>query len=204
MARAMDVEYRRALAERAAAVLQAEGLDVSNAALAARLELKRPTLLYYFPTKAAIIEEAFSAMFAEQVAFVLERMAAHEHPLDKLDAQIRAVHAFHHGREDRVVFLTQAIASLGMKTAERFVELGNQAFEAHRQQLKVELREAILEGRMKACDVDALIRLVRSTVDGLMVQRFMTGCDLQPVHDFFTAHVLDPLRSAPSDREDNR
>jgi len=199
MARTADPQRRRALAERALAVLQAEGLDLPNATLAERLELKRPTLLYYFPTKAAIFEEIFAAMFTEQVAFVLARMAEHPHPLDKLDAQIRAVHAFHHGREDRVVFLTQAIASLGGEAARRFAELGNQAFEAHRQALKVSLREAILDGRMQDCDVEALIRLVRSTVDGLMVQRFMTGCDLAPVHDFFKSTVLDPLKTEPGE-----
>lgn len=201
MARTADPDRRRDLAERAIAVLQTEGLDVSNATLASRLEIKRPTLLYYFPNKAQILEEAFTAMFAEQVAYVVERMAAADHPLDKLDAQIRAVHAFHHGREDRVVFLTQAIASLGLARTQQFVELGNQAFEAHRQALKVSLREAIVDGTMHPCDVDSLIRLVRSTVDGLMIQRFMTGCALAPVHDFFKQTVLDPLRRAPSEDE---
>lgn len=202
MARTVDTERRRALAEQALKVLQAEGLDLPNTTLAARLEIKRPTLLYYFPSKAAIFEEVFAAMFTEQVAFVLARIAEQDHPLDKLDAQIRAVHAFHHGREDRVVFLTQAIASLGGDAARRFADLADQFFEAHRQALKVSLREAILDGRMQDCDVDALIRLVRSTVDGLMVQRFMTGCDLRPVHDFFKSTVLDPLKREPGAQGD--
>jgi len=199
MARVMDNARRQDLAEQAVAVLQQEGLDLPNATLAERLELKRPTLLYYFPNKASILESALQAMFTEQVAFVIARMSEHEHPLDQLDAQIRAVHAFHHGREGRVVFLTQAIASLGMNTAERFLVMGDQAFEAQRNLMKVRLREAIDEGRMQPCDVDALVRLVRSTVDGLMVQRFMTGCALQPVHDFFKSQVLDPLRRQPGE-----
>lgn len=198
MARVMDNARRQDLAEQAVAVLQQEGLDLPNATLAERLALKRPTLLYYFPNKASILESALQAMFTEQVAFVIARMSEHEHPLDQLDAQIRAVHAFHHGREGRVVFLTQAIASLGMNTAERFLVMGDQAFEAQRNLMKVRLREAIDDGRMHPCDVDALVRLVRSTVDGLMVQRFMTGCALQPVHDFFKSQVLDPLRRQPS------
>lgn len=203
MARVMDNARRQALAAQAVAVLQEEGLDLPNATLAERLQLKRPTLLYYFPNKASILESALEAMFTEQVAFVMAQMAQHEHPLDQLDAQIRAVHAFHHGREGRVVFLTQAIASLGMQTAERFLVMGDLAFEAQRNRMKVLLREAIDAGRMWPCDVDALVRLVRSTVDGLMVQRFMTGCELQPVHDFFKSHVLDPLRRVPSQGDDS-
>lgn len=201
MARPVDNERRRALAARAAAVLQKEGLNLSNAQLAERLELKRPTLLYYFPTKAAILESALEGLLAEQVGFVVERMEAHEHPLDQLGAQVRAVHAFHHDREGRMVFLTQAIASLGMDTAERFIRIGDQAFEAHRQLMKARLQAAMDEGRMHECDVDSLVRLVRSTVDGLMVQRFMTGCALEPVHDFFERHVLGPLKRDPGEQE---
>ncbi len=197
----MDSARRTALAQQAVAVLQTHGLNLSNAALAQQLQIKRPTLLYYFPTKASILEAAWQEMFTDQVAFVLQRMAAHQHPLDQLDAQLRAVHDFHHGREGRVVFLTQSIATLGMPTAERFIRLGDQAFEAQRNLMKVRLQEAIDAGQMHPCDVDALVRLVRSTVDGLLVQRFMTGCALEPVHDFFKRHVLDPLRrpAAPGD-----
>lgn len=196
MARIMDSARRQDLAHQAVAILQARGLNLSNAALAEQLEIKRPTLLYYFPTKASILEVAWQEMFTEQVAFVLQRMAEHRHPLDQLDAQLRAVHAFHHGREGRVVFLTQSIAALGMPTAERFIRLGDQAFEAQRNLMKVRLQEAIDAGQMRPCDIDALIRLVRSSVDGLLVQRFMTGCALEPVHDFFKQYVLDPLRLA--------
>ena len=194
MARPIDNEKRRELARRAVAVLQAEGLDLSFAALAERLELKRPTLLYYFPTKASIIEAALEELLLAQAAFVIPRMEAEAHPLDQLLAQLVSVHAFHQGREDRVVFLSQAVASLGMAGAQRIIDIGNQVFEAQRQVMKGRLQAAIAEGRMHPCDVDALMALLRSTVDGMMVQRFMTGCDVAPVHRFFKERVLDPLR----------
>lgn len=197
MARPIDNERRRALARQAVAVLQAEGLDLSFAALAERLELKRPTLLYYFPTKASIVEAALEELLMAQAAFVIPRMEAEDHPLDQLMAQLQAVHAFHQGREDRVVFLSQAVASLGLAGAAPIIEIGNQVFEAQRQLMKGRLRAAIEAGRMAACDVDALMALVRSTIDGMMVQRFMTGCDVAPVHRFFEEHVLDPLRRGP-------
>ncbi|MCB9648625.1 MAG: TetR family transcriptional regulator [Deltaproteobacteria bacterium] len=201
MARPIDNEKRRELARRAVAVLQAEGLDLSFAALAERLELKRPTLLYYFPTKASIIEAALEELLLAQAAFVIPRMEAEAHPLDQLLAQLVSVHAFHQGREDRVVFLSQAVASLGMAGAQRIIDIGNQVFEAQRQVMKGRLQTAIAEGRMHPCDVDALMALLRSTVDGMMVQRFMTGCDVAPVHRFFKERVLDPLRRAPDAEE---
>lgn len=201
MARPIDNEKRRELARRAVAVLQAEGLDLSFAALAERLELKRPTLLYYFPTKASIIEAALEELLLAQAAFVIPRMEAEAHPLDQLLAQLVSVHAFHQGREDRVVFLSQAVASLGMAGAHRIIDIGNQVFEAQRQVMKGRLQAAIAEGRMHPCDVDALMALLRSTVDGMMVQRFMTGCDVAPVHRFFKERVLDPLRRGPDAEE---
>lgn len=201
MARPIDNEKRRELARRAVAVLQAEGLDLSFAALAERLELKRPTLLYYFPTKASIIEAALEELLLAQAAFVIPRMEAEAQPLDQLLAQLVSVHAFHQGREDRVVFLSQAVASLGMAGAQRIIDIGNQVFEAQRQVMKGRLQTAIAEGRMHPCDVDALMALLRSTVDGMMVQRFMTGCDVAPVHRFFKERVLDPLRRAPDAEE---
>ena len=195
MARPIDNDKRRALALEAVTVLEKDGLDLSNAALAARLGLKRPTLLYYFPAKASILEAALEALLTEQAGFVFARVqAAGDHPLDQLAAWLEGVHAFHHGREGRIVFLTQAIASLGVDASARFVEIGDQAFALQRTYIRGQLDAAIAAGRMRACDTDALVRLVRSTVDGLLIQRFMTGCALEPVHTFFRAHVLDPLR----------
>lgn len=199
MARPVDTEKRAELAAKAILVLKKEGLQISTAALAERLEVKRPTLLYYFPTKASIIETALVDMFIEQVQYVVSAADQYEHPLDQLHAHIMATHAFHHGREDRIVFLTQAIATLGSEHTSRFIDIGNQAFDARRKLMKARLEEAIEAGTMHACDVDALIRMVRSTIDGLVVQRFMTGCELAPIHEFLWEHVLGPLKREPKE-----
>ncbi len=193
MGRPVDHAKRHALARRAVEVLKARGLDLSNQALADELGIKRPTLLYYFPTKREIVEHALEALLFEQAQFVIAQMEAEDHPLRQLHAQVRAVHAFHDGREERVVFLSQAIAASGIDHSSRFIEIGNLAFEAQREIMRQRLRRAIDEGRMRECDVESLIRLIRSTVDGLMVQRVMTGCDLAPVHEFIWDHVLSPL-----------
>lgn len=193
MARPVDHEKRRTLAAQAVEVMLEEGLDVPMARLAERLGIKRPTLLYHFPDRASIALAALEEMFTTQVAYVVAEMSKHEHPLRQLNAQVRAVHKFHQGREDRVVLLSQTLAGSGRESAEQAIEIGNRAFEAERQAMVKRLKAAMKAGTMKKCDADALVRLVRSVNDGLMIQRVMTGAPLAPVHDFLWENVLKPL-----------
>ncbi|MEQ9503937.1 MAG: helix-turn-helix domain-containing protein [Deltaproteobacteria bacterium] len=193
MGRPVDHAKRHQLARRAVEILKERGLDLSNQALADALGIKRPTLLYHFPSKQQIVEHALEGLLFEQAQFVIAKMEAEDHPLRQLYAQVRGVHAFHDGREERIVFLSQAIAAAGIDKSSRFIEIGNLAFEAQRAIMRERLNQAIDDGRMHACDVESLIRLIRSTVDGLMVQRVMTGCDLAPIHEFLWDHVLRPL-----------
>ncbi|MEM9193974.1 MAG: TetR family transcriptional regulator [Myxococcota bacterium] len=194
MARPIDTEKRNDLASRAVAVLEQEGFELSMATLASRLEVKRPTLLYHFPTKAAIVEHALGETLFEQAQYVLSEMGKHPHPLDQLHAQIRAVHTFHHGREHRIVLLTQAVGSIGAERMKGVIEVGNQAFAAHRRVMRMKLEAAIAAGTMHPCDIDSLLALVRSCNDGLLLQRLMTGCELAPVHQFIWDHILAPLK----------
>ncbi|MBI4951866.1 MAG: TetR family transcriptional regulator [Myxococcales bacterium] len=194
MARPPEPDKKRDLARRAVAVLEKEGLELSVARLAAALGVKRPTLLYHFPTYGHLVEAALEELLREQAAFVLARIAEHEHPIDRLYAQLRAVHAFHHGREARIVFLTQAIAaSAGARVAAIFA-LGNQVFEAHRRAAAERLRAGIAAGTVRPCDPDALVALLRAVTDGLLVQRVMTGLPLEPVHELLWRELLLPLR----------
>ncbi len=197
MARPVDREKRVELARQAVDVLGREGLHISTTRLAEALELKRPTLLYYFPDRAIIVEAALQDLLAEQARFVVERMAEHEHPIDQLYARICAVHEFHHGAEERVVFLTQALAAGGAGRMKHIIDIGNAAFERQRQVLEERIREGVRLGIVHDCDAQALTRLARSVVDGLMVQRVMTGCELGPVHEFLWEHLLAPLKKDP-------
>lgn len=196
MARPPEPEKRLDLAHRAVDVFAREGFDVPIARIADELGIKRPTLLYHFPTRAHIVETALQALLVEQAQFVLARIEEHEHPIDRLYAQLRAVHAFHYGREARITLLTQAIAASGGRMVE-LIEIGNRVFEAHRKAAADRIREGIENGTVGPCDADALVNLVRAVTDGLMVQRVMTGVDLAPVHAFLWEHVLLPLKRTP-------
>ena len=193
MSRPPEIDKRRELARRAVAVLEREGVDVPIAQLADALGIKRPTLLYHFPTRSHIVETALEDLLTEQAAFVLARMAEHEHPIEQLYAQLRGVHEFHRGRESRIVFLTQAMATAPRARVDALMEVGNRVFEPYRRAMAGRIREGIAAGTIAPCDPDALIALVRSMIDGLMVQRVMTGLDLAPVHALIWERLLAPL-----------
>ncbi len=194
MARPSEPEKRRELARRAVDVLRVEGMDVPTSRLAEALEIKRPTLIYHFPTRAHIVETALEDLLTEQAFFVLSKIEEHTHPIDRLYAQVRAVHEFHHEREARIVFLTQAIAAQGSARMAEIIDVGNRVFEAHRRAAADRIRKGIEDGIVAPCDPDALMAIVRAVIDGLMVQRVMTGIDLASVHEFFWKHVLLPLK----------
>jgi AcrR family transcriptional regulator len=193
MARPSEPEKRSDLARQAVEILNRAGLDMPMSRLADELGIKRPTLLYHFPTRGHIVETALEELLTEQAFFVLARIEEKEHPIDRLYAHVRGVHEFHHGRESRIVFLSQAIAANGSRFAE-IVDVGNRVFEAHRRAAADRIRKGIEEGIVAPCDADALVSLVRSVIDGLMVQRVMTGLDLAPVHELLWTHVLRPLK----------
>ncbi|MCC6649411.1 MAG: TetR/AcrR family transcriptional regulator [Polyangiaceae bacterium] len=197
MARPVEPHKRRELAAAAVAVLQRRGTDVSMAELAAELGVKRPTLLYHFPTKAHLVEEALVELLMEQAAFVLPRVEAHEHPIDRLYAQMTAIHEFHHGHEARVVFLTQAIASTAGERTEAILAAGAQVFEAHRRDLRARLRRGVADGTVGPCDPDALLATCRALTDGLLVQRVVMGLALAPVHALVWERLLAPLKVTP-------
>lgn len=197
MARPPEPEKRRDLARRGAEILQREGLELPVARLADALGVKRPTLLYHFPTVGHLLEAALQDLLTEQAAYVLAELEGEDDPLRRLDRQIRAVHAFHAGREARVVFLTQAIAATGGARLPTIVAAADAVFEAHRRAAAGRLREGIAAGTVAPCDADAVVDLVRAVTDGLMVQRVVTGRPLGPVHDLLRDRLLEPLRAAP-------
>lgn len=196
MARQPDPDKRLGLARAAVDVLQREGTDISMAALADALGVKRPTLLYHFASIADIVEAALIDLLSRQADFVMRMVAMHTHPIDRLYAQLRAVHAFHQNQEVRVVFLTQAIAATAGGRMGEIIEIGNRVFDAQRRAAVELVRQGIAEGTVAPCDPEALVATTRALIDGLMVQRVMTGLDLAPVHALIWEGLFKPLKRA--------
>ncbi|MBI3204693.1 MAG: TetR/AcrR family transcriptional regulator [Myxococcales bacterium] len=181
------------MARDAVSVLARLGLGTPMSRLADELGVKRPTLHYHFPTRGHIFETALEELLTEQALFVMERVNRHDHPIDRLFAQLQAVHEFHHGREERIVFLSQAIAASGERMSE-IIAVGNRVFESQRRAAVKLLEDGMAEGTVAPCDAESLVAVIRALTDGLMVQRVMTDVDLAPVHQFLWAHLLSPLK----------
>ena len=198
MARPTEPEKKQALARAAVDVLRREGLGIPASRLADALGIKRPTLLYHFPTYGDLVETALTDVLQEQALCVRERVSQHTHPVDRLFAQLQAVHEFHAGREDRMVFLTQAIAATAGPRVGTIMEQANLVFEAFRQAQQQAIEDGVAQGLVTPVDARALVAVVRALVDGLMVQRVITGVDLGPVHALLWERLLAPLKRVES------
>lgn len=198
MVRPVEEDRRRELGARAVEVLMRRGVELSMTELADALDVKRPTLLYHFPTKGHVVEAALVELLQQQAAHVLPRIDAHAHPIDRVFAQMTAILEFHRGREARVVFLTQAIAATAGERIADIVEAGAQVFEAHRRATAARLRRGVEEGTVAPCDPDALLATCRALTDGLLVQRVVTGLDLAPVLALVWERLLAPLKLEPA------
>jgi AcrR family transcriptional regulator len=197
MARPTEPEKRAALARDAVAVLQRDGVDVPIAQLADALGVKRPTLLYHFPSRSHIVECALEELLVEQWKFVSAKVERESHPIDRLFAHARAVHEFHRGKEARLVFLTQALAATAGGRLSEIVSRAAMVFESSRKANADRIRQGIRDGIVAPCDADALVQLVRAVIDGLMLQRVTERVALAPIHDVLWQHVLAPLKVVP-------
>ncbi len=198
MARPPDLEKRKELARRAAAVLEKHGLTISTEELARRLEINRTTLLYHFPTYADIIQSVLGDLLAEQAIYVERKVREHEHPIDQIYARIRATHSFHEGRERRLLFLSQAVAVTGGPNVADIVRGAADLFEASRNALVAALERGIDEGTVAPCDAKAVISLARAVIDGLTFQRVTSSAPIEPMQRLFYESVLLPLKRSPS------
>jgi AcrR family transcriptional regulator len=195
MARPRDIEKSMDLARRAVEVLERDGLTISTEHLARELDIKRPTLLYHFPTYSHIVQAALAELLMEQAAFVEKRVEQHEHPIDRMYARLTAVDEFHRGRETRLLFLTQAIAVTAGGRAAEIITSASDLFEGARRDMVDRIERGIEEGIVHPCDAKALVSLLRAVVDGLTIQRVVSPRSVPAVHEMFWKTVLEPLKT---------
>lgn len=194
MARPKDVEKSRDLALRAVEVLERDGLTVSAEHLARELGIKRPTLLYHFPTHAHVVRLALTELLMEQAEFVAKRVEQHAHPIDRIYARMCAVHDFHRGKELRILFLTQAIAVTAGSSASDILIGASALFDEARREMSERLERGIEEGIVEKHDTKALVNMARALIDGLTIQRVVSPSTVRPVHEMFWETVLEPLK----------
>jgi AcrR family transcriptional regulator len=202
MGRPREVEKRRDLALRAAAVLEQRGLSIAAAELAQALGVNRTALLYHFRSYAEIVQAALVELLAEQATFLASQVDVAAHPVDQVYARMRAVHLFHKGRESRLVFLTQALAVTGGADVTAMVRSAAEHFASGRQHLIDALATGVREGTVAPCDPAVVVALARAVVDGLIVQRVTEDSAIEPMITFFWEHVLRPLKRTPRSKKE--
>lgn len=199
MARPQEFDKKRELAQRAAGILEREGVSISVERLARELEIKRPTLLYHFPTYGHILETVLGELLLAQARFVHARVEAAVHPIDKIYAHLLAVFDFHRGNEGHLLFLTQALAATSGARIGEILRGASGLLEGSRKATAERIRAGIKAGIVQPCDPDALVALLRAVIDGLTIQSVTAGefALESDVHTMFWERVLLPLKRAP-------
>lgn len=186
---------RREIAARAFEAIRARGVHRTTMSdIAAALEMKRPTLYWYFKDLGEIFDAVVQDTDARLRAFVAGRLTDARHPIDYLDELMQASVDFYEGRRDYIIVLFQLWAVSASQDPERILRRGREFIEPVREALVARVRQGIDEGLVAPCDADKIVDLVLSVIDGAQVQRVTRDAAMRPILDAFREYVLAPLR----------
>jgi len=195
MPRKVDTKRREWIAARAFEVIKEQGVhQTTMSSIAAALNMKRPTLYWYFKDMAAVFDAVLADNDQKLYQFVLQRLRGVEHPVDRLAKVVRATSEFFGERRDEMMVLFQlwTIACAGDPTR---LERRRQDFIMPvRKALIDELRRGLDAGLVADCDPEVLVDLAMAVIDGAQLQQQLRGADAQPVVEGFCRHTLEPLR----------
>lgn len=196
MARTVDTERRREIAAQAFEVVRSRGVHRATMSdIAAALDMKRPTLYWYFSDLGEIFDAVLDLNLTELAAFVADRLSGIAHPLDRVEAYLRAMFDFYRGREDTILVLLQFWAvGEGPGQPERAIARMRAYFEPWRAMAVADLQRGIDDGRVAPCNPEAVVDLVGIFIDGGLIHRVGRGIELEPAIDLLRETVLEPLR----------
>jgi len=197
VARKPDLAKRAEIAARAFEVIRARGVHrTSMSDIAAALEIKRPTLYWYFKDLGEVFDAVVDADRKRLEAFVLGRLTDVAHPLDVLGELVRAHLDYYEGRRDVIIALFQLWAVGESHQPSRMLERGRKFVRAVRVRLIDLVQKGIDDGLVASCDPEQLVDLVLAVSDGAMMQRVTMDTDAAVLVDGLVKHVLAPLRAA--------
>ncbi len=194
MARKPDIARRRDIARQAFAAIRERGVHrTSMSDIAAALDMKRPTLYWYFKDLGEIFDAAAEEIDAQWGVFVAGRLAGVDHPIDYLETLLAASTEFYEGRREDVIVLFQLLA-VGAQPRERMLARSAHYITPMRAGLIDRLRAGIAAGRVAPCDPEKIVDIVLAVADGSQVQRVTRDADPTPMVDAISEYVLAPLR----------
>jgi len=193
----MDMVKRRELALAALEVLREQGLQQATmSGLAKALDIKRPTLYFYFPSIPDLFVALVEILREDELAWVAERMQGHAHPIDALAVFLRAEHAFvvERGLDDVMLLMTSFWASGSREHRDRFRGLVLKDLLPAREMFIGLLKLGIASKQVRECNVEAVVDLIFAIQDGILVQGGVRELDVEPVFTLVEDTVLAPLR----------
>lgn len=170
-----------------------EGTSLDD--IAADLGIRKQTILYYFPSKEALLEAVIDRS-ADELAGVLEASVAEAGPgFDRIDAIVRSVFRLAIRRPE-LLGLLREVSRLGPPMSSRLVERLEPLV-----QRATEFLEAEMEvGRMRRTDPGLLLMSVYSTVIGMATEvEVLRAVGIEPTLSSAIrrrTELLDFLRSA--------
>jgi len=195
MARKPDLARRSEIAARAFEVIRARGVHRTTMSdIAVALEMKRPTLYWYFKDLSGVFEAVIEQMQKRLEAFVLGRLGEIDHPIDVLETLVEANLDFYGDRHDLIIVLFQLWAVAASDDPSRIIERSQRFLLPVRLRLIALVQGGIDDGRVAPCDAAGIVDLVLSIADGAMVQRVTMNADARVVVAGLKKYLLEPLR----------
>jgi TetR/AcrR family transcriptional regulator len=199
MARTADIGRRREIARKAFEVMKSRGVHKTTMSdIAAALEMKRPTLYWYFKDLGEIFEAVVAETDHELKRHVLARLAGVTHPIDTLAALVEATIEFYAGRRDQVMVLFQLWAVTGEVAPERIAQRARDFIQPVRDELCARLDQGMADGLVAPCDPATVVDLAFALIDGAHVQQVTRDADPARMLAGLRKHVLEPLRLDPT------
>jgi AcrR family transcriptional regulator len=163
--------------------------------IAAELGVRKQTILYYFPTKAVLLDAVVDHA-ATDLTIALEEAVARAGPsFARVEAIVRSVFRLALRRPE-LLGLLREVSRLGPPTATRLVE----ALEPLVQRATAFLADEMDAGRMRECDARLLLLSVYSTVIGVATEvEVLRAVGIEPTLRSTTIRrreLLNFLRSA--------
>ena len=193
MPRRPDLARRAELATAAFEVLRTRGVQTSMRELADALGVKRPTLYFYFPDLGAVFESVLDQMYGELGQFVMKRLEAVNHPLDRLRMVVQATLEFHRERPQLISGLLQLWSVSGRDFA-KLLDRESRIVEGSRAALVADLRAGIARKDASPCDPEHVVGLVLAVLSGVLVHHVLGIARPDGVIEEMAARIIEPLR----------
>ncbi|CAN5333518.1 hypothetical protein BH11MYX1_BH11MYX1_30390 [soil metagenome] len=200
MPRRPDVARRQELAVAAFEVLRARGVHTSMSELADALEIKRPTLYFYFRDLDAVFETVLDQMYRALTELVMTRVRNVDHPLDRLRTVVDTTISFHRERPNLIGGLFQLWA-MGGRGFQSVLERERRAVVAARDALVADLRAGIARKQVRACDPERVVDLVLAVIDGVLVHHVVGIARPEAVIEELAERIIEPLRIRKAQRK---